>query len=104
MLPPALCAASTELQKSPVVEPVAGVVQAVSVQLAVAADEADVAPVQQAAGGKKTSPRDIRPLWLEEKAIIERAINLCDGNVPRAAAFLEISASTIYRKRLSWDQ
>ena len=44
----------------------------------------------------------IRPLWQEEKAIIERAIALC-GNIPRAAALLEISASTIYRKRLSWE-
>ncbi len=46
---------------------------------------------------------DIRPLWVEEKEIIERAISICDGNVPKAAALLDISASTIYRKRQSWD-
>ena len=46
----------------------------------------------------------IRPLWLEEKNIIERAIALCDGNVPKAAALLDISASTIYRKRQSWEK
>ena len=46
----------------------------------------------------------IQPLWLEEKAIIERAIELCEGNIPRAAALLEISASTIYRKRTAWEK
>ena len=46
----------------------------------------------------------IRPLWQEEKRIIESAIAQCDGNVPKAAAFLEISASTIYRKRLQWEK
>ncbi len=46
----------------------------------------------------------IRPLWLEEKAVIERAIALCNGNIPKAAAMLEISASTIYRKRVAWEK
>ncbi|MDH3527208.1 MAG: helix-turn-helix domain-containing protein, partial [Gammaproteobacteria bacterium] len=27
----------------------------------------------------------------------------CDGNIPRAAALLEISPSTIYRKRQQWE-
>ncbi|MCA3265525.1 MAG: hypothetical protein ING19_05590, partial [Azospirillum sp.] len=31
------------------------------------------------------------------------AIADCDGNIPRAAAFLEISPSTIYRKKQAWD-
>ncbi|HSK38852.1 MAG TPA: helix-turn-helix domain-containing protein, partial [Arenibaculum sp.] len=46
---------------------------------------------------------EIRPLWLVEKEAIEEAIAACDGNIPRAAAALSISASTIYRKRLSWE-
>ncbi|MBU2955892.1 sigma-54-dependent transcriptional regulator [Marinobacter sp. F3R08] len=46
----------------------------------------------------------IMPLWLEEKRIIESAIERCSGNVPKAAAFLEISASTIYRKKQQWDK
>jgi len=45
---------------------------------------------------------NIRPLWLEEKEIIERAIDLCDGNINLAAVHLDISPSTIYRKKLSW--
>ena len=46
----------------------------------------------------------VRPLWIEEKEIIERAIEICKGNIPRAAAMLEISASTIYRKRAAWEK
>ncbi len=52
----------------------------------------------QAAG-----PKPIRPLWQVEKDAIEDAIAACDGNIPRAAALLDISASTIYRKRLAWQ-
>ncbi|MBJ6138927.1 sigma-54-dependent transcriptional regulator [Marinobacter litoralis] len=47
---------------------------------------------------------EILPLWIQEKRIIEETIELCDGNVPKAAAFLEISASTIYRKKQQWDK
>jgi DNA-binding NtrC family response regulator len=46
----------------------------------------------------------IRPLWLVEKETIENAIKACDGNIPRAAALLEVSPSTIYRKRQSWQE
>ena len=51
------------------------------------------------------SPTDggILPLWQAEKDIIEKAIEACDGNVPKAAALLDISASTIYRKRQGWE-
>ncbi len=37
-----------------------------------------------------------------EREAIESAIAQCDGNIPKAAAMLDISASTIYRKRQSW--
>lgn len=46
----------------------------------------------------------IRPLWMIEKETIEQAISTCDGNIPRAAALLEISPSTIYRKKISWGE
>lgn len=45
----------------------------------------------------------IRALWIVEREIIEAAIASCDGNIPRAAAFLEISPSTIYRKKQAWE-
>ena len=45
----------------------------------------------------------IRPLWEIEKQVIEQAIENCDGNIPKAAAMLEISPSTIYRKRQQWE-
>ena len=45
----------------------------------------------------------IRPLWLIERETIEQAIEQCQGNIAEAAALLEISPSTIYRKRQAWD-
>ena len=44
----------------------------------------------------------IKPLALVEQEAINRAIELCGGDVPRAAVALGISASTIYRKKQSW--
>jgi DNA-binding NtrC family response regulator len=47
---------------------------------------------------------DIRPLWEVEKDAIEQAILMCDGNIPKAAALLDVSASTLYRKREKWQK
>jgi len=46
----------------------------------------------------------IMPLWLIEKNAIEDAINCCDGNIPKAAALLDVSPSTIYRKKQAWEE
>jgi two-component system repressor protein LuxO len=51
----------------------------------------------------KPSIREIFPLWMTEKIAIERAIDACDGNIPKAASYLEVSPSTIYRKLQSWN-
>jgi len=47
---------------------------------------------------------EITPLWLVEKRAIEESIKLCDGNIPKAAALLEVSPSTIYRKKQTWEE
>ena len=46
---------------------------------------------------------DIVGLASLERVAISRAIELCDGNVPKAAALLGVNPSTLYRRRQSWD-
>lgn len=46
---------------------------------------------------------DIEPLWQVEKRAIESAIRICEDNIPLAAAYLGVSASTIYRKIKGWS-
>jgi len=48
---------------------------------------------------RRKLPADVKPLWMEEARVIEEAIAAFDGNIAKAAAALEISPSTIYRKR-----
>ncbi|MGN7613933.1 sigma-54-dependent transcriptional regulator [Magnetococcales bacterium HHB-1] len=43
--------------------------------------------------------QSVLPLWKMELVAIERALQLCDNNVPKAASLLEVNPSTIYRKR-----
>ena len=59
----------------------------------------EMGPVVSANGDSVT----IRPMWLVEKEVIEQAIASCGGNIPQAANLLELSPSTIYRKRLAWS-
>ena len=56
------------------------------------------------AGAVPLNEDGIRPLSRVERDVIEAAIAVCGGNVPRAAARLKISASTIYRKKMAWDE
>ncbi|MBN8999694.1 MAG: sigma-54-dependent Fis family transcriptional regulator, partial [Rhizobiales bacterium] len=46
----------------------------------------------------------IMPFWEQERSIIESAVGAFSGNIARAAAALEISPSTIYRKRQAWQE
>ena len=71
------------------------------------------APTQKIATHAQTPPpnkkptgnsNSIKPLWETEKEAIMCAISSCDGNIPKAAAILGISASTIYRKKQTWEQ
>lgn len=50
---------------------------------------------------KFTSPT--LPLRYIERNVIENTINHCHGNIIQAAAILEISPSTIYRKQSQWQ-
>jgi two-component system repressor protein LuxO len=59
-------------------------------------------PVAGPAAMVAIARREVVPLWQVERDAIEAAIARFDGNIPRAAAALEISPSTIYRKRQSW--
>ena len=44
----------------------------------------------------------VEPYWRQERRIIETALAACGGNIAQAAAALELSPSTLYRKRQSW--
>ena len=55
------------------------------------------------AGILATTIGEIEPLETLERKIIENAIALCKGNIPKAAAMLEVSPSTLYRKMKHWD-
>ena len=46
---------------------------------------------------------NIRPLADVERETIQRALAICNDNVPKAAALLDVHPSTIYRKKQSWD-
>jgi two-component system repressor protein LuxO len=46
----------------------------------------------------------IDPLETVIRSAIERAIALCDGNIPRAANALKVSPSTLYRRIQMWSQ
>ena len=52
-----------------------------------------------------TAPKDvtIRPMWIVERETIQQAIDYCDGNVLNAAVLLELSPSTVYRKKQAWE-
>jgi len=39
-----------------------------------------------------------------EREVIEKVITHCDGSIPKAAKILDVSSSTIYRKREAWEK
>ena len=43
-------------------------------------------------------------LAVVEREFIEMTIRECDGSIPRAARILDVSPSTLYRKREAWDR
>lgn len=53
--------------------------------------------------GLANQPNHIKPLWRVEKDAIQNALRICNGNVTRAAAFLEVGTSTLYRKKMEFE-
>ncbi|PHP67457.1 sigma-54-dependent Fis family transcriptional regulator [Zhengella mangrovi] len=51
---------------------------------------------------EKKAAGPIRPLEEVIRTAIETAIEACNGSIPRAAAALEVSPSTIYRRMETW--
>ncbi|MPW36449.1 sigma-54 dependent transcriptional regulator [Vibrio sp. B1Z05] len=45
----------------------------------------------------------IKPMWQVERETIQNAIKHCDGNVINAAVLLDLSPSTVYRKKQQWE-
>ncbi len=67
------------------------------------ADIAD-APSPAAADLRLSPDAAVEPYWRQERHIIETALDAFGGNIARAAAALELSPSTLYRKRQSWPK
>lgn len=71
-----------------------------------ALDEQELSRLAQPVPQNETAPlieQPVKPLATVEREAIERAIELCGGNIPRAAGLLEVSPSTIYRKKQTWE-
>ena len=62
--------------------------------------------LQIAAGLPQEQPPTpkLKTLAQLERDYIEMVLELSRGNVPRAAKILDISPSTLYRKRASWSE
>jgi len=67
--------------------------------------EPETATIVELAPPSIPNMRDlVMPMWRQEQRIIEDAIQQFAGNVALAAAALELSPSTIYRKRQAWAE
>ncbi|WP_454914747.1 sigma-54-dependent transcriptional regulator [Xanthobacter sediminis] len=62
------------------------------------------APVRESPAPAVEAFPKVEPLAVTERRAIERAIAAFQGNIALAAAALDLSPSTLYRKKLSWQQ
>ena len=72
----------------------------------VATEESSLVPsasITPVASPYFNSDGTIRPMWKVEREAIQNAIAYCDGNVLNAAVMLELSPSTVYRKKQAWE-
>ncbi|MEP3279351.1 MAG: sigma-54 dependent transcriptional regulator [Stappiaceae bacterium] len=70
----------------------------------------NIAPINESFGGFDTPVKSARisvPLGQSladiEKQVIEATIEACSGSLPKAAKVLDVSPSTLYRKREGWN-
>ncbi|MGL6260227.1 sigma-54-dependent transcriptional regulator [Vibrio sp. WXL103] len=92
----------TDAKPKPVTQPVRvpEVVETAEVDNSVS--ESTPEPVAQASVQPST-PQPIKPMWQVERETIQNAIEFCDGNVLNAAVLLDLSPSTVYRKKQQWE-
>ncbi len=70
----------------------------------VAAADIETTAFEREAPAPAARRQPVLPLWQQEQRIIEDAIESFSGNIALAAAALELSPSTIYRKRQAWAE
>lgn len=70
----------------------------------VAAADIETTGFEREAPAPAARRQPVLPLWQQEQRIIEDAIESFSGNIALAAAALELSPSTIYRKRQAWAE
>ena len=85
------------------VEPVREVVAETVAKPAPLTPEQIETPVETSGPALTAADGSIRPMWKIEREAIQNAINHCDGNVLNAAVLLELSPSTVYRKKQAWE-
>jgi len=76
----------------------------ISAEMIAAADIESVGFSREPAVAAVPRRQAILPMWQQEQRIIEEAIQSFGGNIALAAAALELSPSTIYRKRQAWAE
>ncbi|MGR5118058.1 sigma 54-interacting transcriptional regulator [Vibrio astriarenae] len=110
--PPLNTAVVTETKAIPQPQPVSAPQPVVDVEAHVAVvptSQAETVPKQEPVSDAivhetTTKPQTIRPMWQVERETIQNAIEYCDGNVLNAAVLLDLSPSTVYRKKQQWEQ
>jgi len=76
----------------------------ISADMIAAADIESFGFAREAAAVHLPKKQSVLPMWQQEQRIIEDAIQSFAGNIALAAAALELSPSTIYRKRQAWAE
>ncbi|MDP1732108.1 MAG: sigma-54 dependent transcriptional regulator [Devosia sp.] len=76
----------------------------ITAEMIAAADIESLGLVREEAAAPAPKKQPVLPMWRQEQRIIEDAIQSFAGNIALAAAALELSPSTIYRKRQAWAE